>query len=221
MYLIVVIVYSWCISMYLYYVSMYFNVFESIWVYLNVFECIYNIFIVYFNVSIMYFNVFESIWVYLNVFRVYLNVFFCIQSVFQCISMYLQYIYGVFECMHSVFECIWMYLQYICGIFQCAYNIFQCIYSLFQCISMCLNVFINIVIEFHHHFLIVTFLPCLYTMISFPTCYTTTFLFFHSRWSIPTFIQSILTFHVQTSPHIPHSTFYVITGCAEHSGAQV
>jgi hypothetical protein len=25
---------------------------------------------------------------------------------------------------------------------------------------MCLNVFIDIVIEFHHHFLIVTFLPC-------------------------------------------------------------
>jgi hypothetical protein len=95
---------------------------------------------------------------------------------------------------------------------------------------MCLNVFIDIVIEFHHHFLIVTFLPStptynffssLYTMTPFPTCYTTTFLFFHSRWSIPTFIQSIITFHVYTSPHIPHSTFYVVTGCAEHSGAQV
>jgi hypothetical protein len=61
----------------------------------------------------------------------------------------------------------------------------------------------------------------LYTMTPFPTCYTTTFFFFHFRWSIPTFIQSILTFHVYTSPHIPHSTFYVITGCAEHSGAQV
>ena len=44
----------------------------------------------------------------------------------------------------------------------------------------------------------------LYTMIPFPTNYTTTFLFFHSRWSIPTSIQSILTFHVYTSPHIPH-----------------
>jgi hypothetical protein len=118
-----------------------------------------------------------------------------------------------------------MYLQYICGVFQCAYNIFQCIYSMFQCISMCLNVFINTVIEFHHHFLIVTFLPCihiyfsLYTMASSPTCYTSTFLFSHSGWSIPTFIQSILTFHVHTSP--PHSTFYVVTSCTEHSGAQV
>ena len=45
----------------------------------------------------------------------------------------------------------------------------------------------------------------LYTMTSFPTYYTTTFLFFHAHWSIPTFIQSILTFHIYTSPHIPHS----------------
>jgi hypothetical protein len=61
----------------------------------------------------------------------------------------------------------------------------------------------------------------LYSMTPFPTCYTTTFFFFHFHWSIPTFIQSILTFHVYTSPHFPHSTFYVVTGCAEHSGAQV
>jgi hypothetical protein len=79
---------------------------------------------------------------------------------------------------------------------------------------MCLNVFIDIVIEFHHHFLIVMFFAIhthlhfffsLYTMTPFPTCYTTTFFFFHSCWSIPIFIQSILTFHVYTSPHIPHS----------------
>jgi hypothetical protein len=103
-------------------------------------------------------------------------------------------------------------------------------YSMFQCISMCLNVFINIVIEFHHHTLIVTFLPCTptytfvfysKTMTPFPTCYTTTFHFFHAHWSIPTFIQSIFTFHIYTSPHIPHSTFHVVIGCAEHRGAQV
>jgi hypothetical protein len=40
---------------------------------------------------------------------------------------------------------------------------------------MCLNVFIDIVIEFHHHFLIVTFLPCT------PT-YT---FFFHSIQWLP------------------------------------
>jgi hypothetical protein len=61
---------------------------------------------------------------------------------------------------------------------------------------------------------------------------TTTLLFFHSHWSIPSFIQSIkknyisiLTSRLYITPHstfhIPHSTFHVVTGCAEHSGAQV
>jgi hypothetical protein len=94
---------------------------------------------------------------------------------------------------------------------------------------MCLNVFIDIVIEFHHHFLIVMFLPCTSTYTFFFTPYNDSLPnmlyyydpFFHSRWSIPTFIQSILTFYVYISPNIPHSTFYVVTGCAEHSGAQV
>jgi hypothetical protein len=136
---------------------------------------------------------------------------------------------NVFRVHLNVFECIWMYIKYICGIFHCVYIIFQCIYKMFQCISMCLNVFLDIVIGispshshcniFAMHILHIFF--SLYTMTPFPTCYTTTLLFFHSRWSIQTFIQSILTFHVYTSFHIPHSTFYVVTGCAEHSGAQV
>jgi hypothetical protein len=169
---------------------MYYNVFESIWVYLNVFivysnvfECTYSIFIVYFNVSIMYFNVFQCIWKYLSVFKCILNVFRVHLNVF---------------------------IVYI-GVFQCVYNILQCIYSMFQCISMCLNEFINIVIEFHHHILIGMFLPCTPTY---------TFVFHSIQWlpsqhaiplhsffsmPIPTFIQSILTFHIYTSSHILHS----------------
>jgi hypothetical protein len=67
----------------------------------------------------------------------------------------------------------------------------------------------------HHHFLIVTFLPCtpnyiffsLNTMTPFPTCYTTTFLFFHSHdpfqlsYNLSLFFTSI---HHRTF-HIPHS----------------
>jgi hypothetical protein len=44
---------------------MYLNVFI---VYLNVFECIYSIFMVYFNVFIIYFNVFQCVKKYLNAF---------------------------------------------------------------------------------------------------------------------------------------------------------
>jgi hypothetical protein len=54
---------------------MYFNVFENIWVYLNVFivylnvfECTYSVFMVYLNVFVACFNVFQCIWKYLNVF---------------------------------------------------------------------------------------------------------------------------------------------------------
>jgi hypothetical protein len=99
---------------------------------------------------------------------------------------------------------------------------------------MCLNVFINTVIEFHHHLLIVTFLP-----------WTPTYTFFFILYndSLPNMLYHYVPFfpfplihsnfhtiypyfsHLYTTPHstlhIPHSTFYVVTGCAEHSGAQV
>jgi hypothetical protein len=189
----------------------YFNVFqwfESIWVYLNVFivyinvfECIDNIFMVYFDVSIMYFNAFESIWMHLNVFRVYLNVFECIHSVFEYISVYLQCIYGVFECMYNVFECIWMYLWYICGVFQSFYNWISP-WSYLHCNIFATHTHLHICFSF-------------YTMTPFPTCYAITFLYFHAHWSIPIFIQSILTFHIYTSPYIPHSTFHVVTSCVQ------
>jgi hypothetical protein len=107
--------------------------------------------------------------------------------------------------MHSIFECVWMYLCYIYGVFQCVYNIFQCIYSMFQCISMCLNVFIDILIGillscshcnvFAMHTHIHIFFS-LYTMTPFPTCSTTTLFFVHSHWSVPTFIQSMKKLHI-------------------------
>jgi hypothetical protein len=96
------------------------------------------------------------------------------------------------------------------------FNVFECIYRHCNWISPSLS-HCNVFSTYTHLHI---FFP-LYTMTPSPTCYTTTFLFFHSHWSIPIFIQSILTFHVYTSPHIPHSTFYVVTGCAEHSRAQV
>jgi hypothetical protein len=97
---------------------------------------------------------------------------------------------------------------------------------------MCLNVFIDIVIEFHHHFLIVMFLPWIPTYI----------FFFHSIQWLPSYHAIPLSsfFSIPVDPfqlsynlslfftsihhptfHIPHSTFYVVTRCAEHSGAQV
>jgi hypothetical protein len=140
--------------------------------------------------------------------------------------MYLQYIYGVFECTYNMFvvyfnvPIIYFNALIVCfNVFQCVwmyFNVFECIYWHCNWISPSLSHCNVFAIHTHLHIFF-----SLYTMIPFPTCYTTTFLFFHSRWSILTFIQSILIFHVYTSPHIPHSTFYVVTGCVEHSGAQV
>jgi hypothetical protein len=100
-------------------------------------------------------------------------------------------------------------------------------------------------LEFHHHILIVMFLPCTSTYTFFfhstqwfPSQHAMPlyFLFFHSHWSVPTFIQFMKklhinsyfmsihhpTFHVLHSTfHILRSTFHVVSGCAKHSGAQV
>jgi hypothetical protein len=153
--------------------------------------------------------------VYLNVFMVYLNIFQCTYSI---------YIYGILECMHSLFECAYSIFVVYFNVSIIYFNAFIVCFNVFQCVWM---YFIDIVIEFHHYILIVTFLPCTPTY---------TFVFHSIQWlpsqhaiplhfvfsmPIPTFIQSILTFHVYTSPYISHSTFHVVTGCAEHSGAQV
>jgi hypothetical protein len=86
--------------------------------------------------------------------------------------MYLQYIYGVFECMHSIFECTYNTCMVYFNVPIIYFNAFIVCFNVFQCVW---NVFIDIVIEFHHHFLIVTFLPCT------PT-YT---FFFHSIQWLP------------------------------------
>jgi hypothetical protein len=92
---------------------------------------------------------------------------------------------------------------------------------------MCLNVFIDIVIEFHHHFLIVTFLPCTATFTFFFTLYNDSLpnMLYHY---VPFFPFPLIHSNFHTIyPYFsclyitPHSTFYVVTGCAEHSGAQV
>jgi hypothetical protein len=140
--------------------------------------------------------------VYLNVCIIYLNVF--------------GYIYCIFVVYFNV-SIIYFDAFIVC-------------FNVFQFISMCLNVFIDIVIgisPLHSHCNVfamhtrqyISFL--LYTMTPFSTCYTTTFFFFHSRWSVPTFKQSIITFNVFTSLHILHSTFQVVTGCTEHSKVQI
>jgi hypothetical protein len=33
--------------------------------------------------------------------------------------------------------------------------------------------------------------------------------------------KKLINFQAYTTPHISHSTFYVVAGCMEHSGAQV
>jgi hypothetical protein len=124
----------------------------------------------------------------------------------------------------KVFECTWMYwnvfrvylnvlIVYLWYISMCLKYI-QCIYSMFQCISMCLNVFIDIVIgilSWHSHCNVFAMYTHLHIFFSpSPICYTTTLLFFHSHWSVPTFIQSMKELHINfyfTSIH--HLTFHI------------
>jgi hypothetical protein len=162
---------------------MYLNVFIM---YLNIFQCTYNIFMVYLNVCIVYLNVFECTY---NIFVVYFNV---------------PIIYfNAFIVCFNVFQCLWMY-----------FNVFEC--------------FFDIVIEFHHHFLIVTFLPSTpaYTFFFF-TLYNDSLpnMLYHyvHFFPFPLIHSNFHTIYTYFSRLYitSHSTFYVITGCAEHSGAQV
>jgi hypothetical protein len=61
---------------------MYLKVFECTLMYLNVFECIYSIFMVYFNVFI----------IYLNAFIVCFNVFHCIS---MCLNVFIDIVIGI------------------------------------------------------------------------------------------------------------------------------
>jgi hypothetical protein len=117
---------------------------------------------------------------------------------------------NVFECIHNIFECTYnifvvyfnMPIIYFNAfiVFFMYFNMFECIYQHCNWISPSLshcNIF-----AMHTHLQIFF---SLYTLTPFLTCYTTIFLFFHFCWSIPTFIHSVLTFHIYTSPNIPHS----------------
>jgi hypothetical protein len=81
----------------------------------------------------------------LNVFRVCLNVFECIHSVFE----YIQCIYNIFMAYLNV--CI-VYLN----VFECTYSIFVVHFN----VSIIYFNALTLELEFHHHILIVTFLPC-------------------------------------------------------------
>jgi hypothetical protein len=153
----------------------------------------------------VYLNVFECTWMYLNILE-------CIHSIFECT-------YNIFVVYFNVFESVWMYLN----VFECTYNILVVYFNVpiiyFNAFIVCFNFNVFECIYRHCNWISPSLSHCnvfamhthlhiffsLYTMTPFPTCYTTTFIFFHSRWSIPTFIQSTLTFHIYTSPHIPHS----------------
>jgi hypothetical protein len=116
-------------------------------------------------------------------------------------------------------------------------------------ISMCLNVFINIVIGIlpsyshcntfamhtylHIFFHSTQWLPSQHVILLhyFFSIPIDPFQLSYNQWknyiSILTsrlYITPHSTFHIphsMSSPHIPRSTFHVITSCVEHSGAQV
>jgi hypothetical protein len=109
---------------------------------------------------------------------------------------------------------------------------------MFQCISMCLNVFLDIVIGIspshshcnifamhtHLHFLFILHNDSLPNML-----YHYIFIFpfplissnFHTIYEKNSYQFLLFTFIHHHTFHVPHSTFHVVTGCAEHSKAQV
>jgi hypothetical protein len=136
--------------------------------------------------------------------------------------MYLQYIYGVFECTYSIF--------------MVYFNAFIVCFNVFHYISMSLNVFVDIVINIspsHSHcnaFAMYTHLHNFFNSIQWlPSQHAIPlhFFFFHSHWPVHTIYEKI-TYQslLFTSIHhptfqVPHSTFHVVIGCAEHNGVQV
>jgi hypothetical protein len=94
----------------------------------------------------------------------------------------------------------------------------------FECIWMYLDVFIDIIIRIspsYSHcnvFAMRTYVHICFslpTMTTFLTCYTTTLFspipidLFQLSYNLWKNYISILTFHIYTSPHIPHPTFYI------------
>jgi hypothetical protein len=121
------------------------------------------------------------------------------------------------------------------------FDVFQCIYSKPQCILMYLKVFeynsmfsklfIDIIIGIspsHSHYNVFPTHPpthLLFTIRNLPNMLYHYILFSNFHWSIPTFIQFMKTLHTNFYfSHLyitPHSTFHVVTACAEHSETQV
>jgi hypothetical protein len=142
----------------------------------------------------MYFKCIDSIFmVYFDVFIMYLNVFECVYSIFiMYLNVLIVYLWYVSMCFNA-FESIWMYLLTLELNFSPSY-------------SHC-NVF---AMRIHVH---IWFL--LLTMTTFLRCYTTKLFspipiaLFQLPYNLWKNYISILTFHVYTLPHIPHSTFHI------------
>jgi hypothetical protein len=147
----------------------------------------------------------ECISIYLNVFIIYLNIFQCTYNIFMVyLNVCIVYL-NVFECTYNIFVVYFNVSIVYFNAFIVWFNVFKCIYQHCNWISPSLS-HCNVFAMHTHLHIFFSF----YTMTPFPTCYTTTFLFFHFCWSIPTFIQSILTFHNYIPLHIPHSTFHIL-----------
>jgi hypothetical protein len=127
----------------------------------------------------------------------------------SCIRMHLN----VFIIYVNIFE-------FIYNIFMVYFNLSLVYFNAFQCVWKYLNVFINIAIGIspsysncnvfamrtHVHIYF-----SLSTMTTFLTCYTTTLFSsipidsFQLSYNLWKNYISILTFHIYTTPHIPHS----------------
>jgi hypothetical protein len=76
---------------------MYLNVFI---VYLNIFQCIYSIFMVYLNICIVYLNVFECTY---SISVVYFNVsIICLNAFIVCFNVFIDIVIGILP---SHFDC--------------------------------------------------------------------------------------------------------------------
>jgi hypothetical protein len=161
---------------------MYLKVFEYTWMYLEYIYIYLNVFIVYLNVFLIYLNIFQCTY---NIFMVYLNLCIVYLNVFECT-------YNIFVVYFNV-PIIYFNAFIVCLMY---FNVFECIYRHYNWISPLLS-HCNVFAMYTHLYIFFS----LYTMTPFPTCYTTTFLFFHSRWSmsihhptfhIPCFMSSLV-----------------------------
>jgi hypothetical protein len=133
----------------------------------------------------------------------------------------------------NIFECIYSISMVHFNVSIIYFNAFIVCFNVFHYISMCLNVFIDIVIgilpsyshcnvfimHIHLHF----FFFILHND-SLPNMLIYYIIFFHFHWSIPTFIQSLEKLHINpyfvyTSFHIAHSSLlrlYIVPHCTFH-----